>query len=79
MVSHGAPGDRPRVAEAPVGQSSEVRFALDVSVLPVSGPLGEVTICQFANENVFAQLNESVRSKDVFLIQPVLPRPGQKS
>jgi ribose-phosphate pyrophosphokinase len=32
--------------------------------------LGEVTICQFANENVFAQLNESVRSKDVFLIQP---------
>jgi ribose-phosphate pyrophosphokinase len=31
--------------------------------------LGEVTICQFANENVFTQLNESVRSKDVFLIQ----------
>jgi ribose-phosphate pyrophosphokinase len=33
-------------------------------------PLGNVTICQFANQNVFAKLNESVRSKDVFLIQP---------
>jgi ribose-phosphate pyrophosphokinase len=33
-------------------------------------PLGNVTIRQFANENVFAKLNESVRSKDVFLIQP---------
>jgi len=32
--------------------------------------LGQATIRQFANENVFAQLNESVRSKDVFLIQP---------
>jgi ribose-phosphate pyrophosphokinase len=33
-------------------------------------PLGAVTICQFANQNLFAKLNESVRSKDVFLIQP---------
>lgn len=33
-------------------------------------PLGKATILQFANENVFAKLNESVRSKDVFLIQP---------
>jgi ribose-phosphate pyrophosphokinase len=33
-------------------------------------PLGRVTIRQFANENVFAQLDESVRGKDVFLIQP---------
>ena len=33
-------------------------------------PLGRVTIRQFANENVFAQLEESVRGKDVFLIQP---------
>jgi ribose-phosphate pyrophosphokinase len=33
-------------------------------------PLGQVTIRQFANENIFAKLNESVRSKDVFLIQP---------
>jgi ribose-phosphate pyrophosphokinase len=33
-------------------------------------PLGQVTIRQFDNENVFAKLNESVRSKDVFLIQP---------
>jgi ribose-phosphate pyrophosphokinase len=32
--------------------------------------LGQVTIRQFANENLFAKLNESVRSKDVFLIQP---------
>ena len=33
-------------------------------------PLGQVTICQFANQNIFAKLHESVRSKDVFLIQP---------
>jgi len=33
-------------------------------------PLGRVTIRQFANENVFAKLDESVRGKDVFLIQP---------
>lgn len=32
-------------------------------------PLGKVTIRQFANENVFAKLGESVRGKDVFLIQ----------
>jgi ribose-phosphate pyrophosphokinase len=35
--------------------------------------LGEVAICQFANQNIFAKLNESVRSKDVFLIQPTCP------
>jgi ribose-phosphate pyrophosphokinase len=33
-------------------------------------PLGKVTIQQFANANIFAKLNESVRGKDVFLIQP---------
>jgi ribose-phosphate pyrophosphokinase len=33
-------------------------------------PLGSVTIRQFANGNIFAQLEESVRGKDVFLIQP---------
>ena len=33
-------------------------------------PLGKVTICQYANQNIFAKLRESVRSKDVFLIQP---------
>lgn len=33
-------------------------------------PLGAVTIRQFANQNVWAKLDESVRSKDVFLIQP---------
>lgn len=32
--------------------------------------LGQLTIRQFANGNVFAKLHESVRGKDVFLIQP---------
>jgi len=32
--------------------------------------LGKATISQFANGNIFAKLNESVRSKDVFVIQP---------
>jgi ribose-phosphate pyrophosphokinase len=33
-------------------------------------PLGAVTIRQFANQNIWAKLDESVRSQDVFLIQP---------
>ncbi len=33
-------------------------------------PLGKVSICQFANQNIFAKLRESVRSKDVFVVQP---------
>jgi ribose-phosphate pyrophosphokinase len=32
--------------------------------------LGQVEILQFANQNIYARLRESVRSKDVFLIQP---------
>jgi ribose-phosphate pyrophosphokinase len=36
-------------------------------------PLGQVSICQYANQNIFARLNESVRTKDVFLIQPTCP------
>ena len=32
--------------------------------------LGKATVWQFANGNIFAKLNESVRSKDVFIIQP---------
>jgi ribose-phosphate pyrophosphokinase len=40
-------------------------------------PLGQATIYQFANQNIFAKLNESVRGKDVFLIQPTCP--GQRN
>jgi len=36
-------------------------------------PLGGVTIYQYDNQNIFAKLNESVRGKDVFLIQPTCP------
>jgi ribose-phosphate pyrophosphokinase len=36
-------------------------------------PLGKVAICQFHNQNIFAKLKESVRSKDVFVIQPTCP------
>jgi ribose-phosphate pyrophosphokinase len=43
--------------------AQEIADRLDTS-------LGRVTIRQFANENLFAKLDESVRSKDVFLIQP---------
>jgi ribose-phosphate pyrophosphokinase len=44
-------------------------LALEIANL-LGKSLGNVTICQFANENIFAKLNESVRGKDVFLIQP---------
>ncbi len=32
-------------------------------------PLGDATVTQFANENIFVKLNESVREKDVFVVQ----------
>lgn len=44
-------------------------LALEIADL-LHKPLGKATICQFANQNIFAKLRESVRSKDVFLIQP---------
>ncbi len=35
----------------------------------VGVPLGDATIVKFSNENIFIKLNESVREKDVFVIQ----------
>ncbi len=35
----------------------------------VGVPLGDATIVRFTNENIFVKLNESVREKDVFIIQ----------
>ena len=32
-------------------------------------PTGDLTITQYANENIFVRLNESVREKDVFVVQ----------
>ena len=32
-------------------------------------PTGDVTITQYPNENIFVRLNESVREKDVFVVQ----------
>jgi ribose-phosphate pyrophosphokinase len=32
-------------------------------------PIGDVTLATFPNENIFVRLNESVREKDVFVIQ----------
>jgi ribose-phosphate pyrophosphokinase len=36
-------------------------------------PLGGADVFQFANSNTFVRLHESVRGKDVFLIQPTSP------
>ena len=33
-------------------------------------PLGKAEVFQFSNENIFVRLKESVRSQDVFIIQP---------
>ena len=35
----------------------------------VGVPLGDATIVKFSNENIFVKLNESVREKDVFVVQ----------
>jgi ribose-phosphate pyrophosphokinase len=32
-------------------------------------PMGDITVTSFPNENIFVRLNESVREKDVFVIQ----------
>ena len=36
-------------------------------------PLGGADVFQFPNTNTFVRLHESVRGKDVFLIQPTSP------
>jgi ribose-phosphate pyrophosphokinase len=35
----------------------------------MSMPMGDATVTKFANENIFVRLNESVREKDVFVVQ----------
>ncbi|NTV62904.1 MAG: ribose-phosphate pyrophosphokinase-like domain-containing protein, partial [Oscillochloris sp.] len=35
----------------------------------VGVPMGDATIVKFSNENIFVKLNESVREKDVFVVQ----------
>ncbi len=39
----------------------------------VGVPLGDATVTQFPNENIFVRLNESVREKDVFVVQSLCP------
>lgn len=34
-------------------------------------PLGEANVSQFSNENIFVQILESVRERDVFVVQPI--------
>ena len=33
-------------------------------------PLGDAEVFEFNNENIFVKINENVRGKDVFLVQP---------
>src|SRR5438094_5785648 len=33
-------------------------------------PLGDADVFQFSNENIFVKINENVRGRDVFVIQP---------
>ena len=33
-------------------------------------PLGEADVFQFSNENIFVKINENVRQRDVFIVQP---------
>ncbi|HWQ16008.1 MAG TPA: ribose-phosphate pyrophosphokinase [Roseiflexaceae bacterium] len=35
----------------------------------LSVPMGDVTVTSFPNENIFVRLNESIREKDVFVVQ----------
>ncbi|HLB12982.1 MAG TPA: ribose-phosphate diphosphokinase, partial [Dehalococcoidia bacterium] len=33
-------------------------------------PLGKADVFQFSNENIFVKINENVRQRDVFIVQP---------
>ncbi len=35
-------------------------------------PLGQMKVYQFSNENIFVEIGENVRQRDVFLIQPIV-------
>jgi ribose-phosphate pyrophosphokinase len=35
----------------------------------LSVPIGDITVTSFSNENIFVRLNESIREKDVFVVQ----------
>src|ERR1051326_6401442 len=35
-------------------------------------PLGDADVFQFSNENIFVKINENVRGRDVFVIQPFI-------
>ena len=34
-------------------------------------PLGDADVFQFSNENIFVKINDNVRGRDVFVIQPL--------
>jgi ribose-phosphate pyrophosphokinase len=51
--------------------SGNANPALATAVAAYLGvPLGKADVFSFSNENIFVKLNESVRSNDVFIIQP---------
>jgi len=52
-----------------IGGSGNPELAQKISAA-LKVPLLEVKITVFSNENIFIQLQQSVRSKDVFIIQP---------
>jgi len=52
-----------------IAGSGNPQLAQEIS-RSIGVPLHQVTIEQFANENIFVQLNQTVRSMDVFIIQP---------
>jgi ribose-phosphate pyrophosphokinase len=37
---------------------------------PLNVPLGKAQVFQFSNENIFVKIDENVRGKDVFVVQP---------
>src|SRR3954453_3712516 len=45
------------------------KLAADVAA-EAGVPLGKAEVFEFSNENIFVKLNESVRAKDVFIVQP---------
>jgi ribose-phosphate pyrophosphokinase len=52
-----------------IGGSGNPGLAQEISAA-LGSPLHEAEIAVFSNENIFIQLKQTVRSKDVFIIQP---------
>ncbi|HET6762306.1 MAG TPA: ribose-phosphate pyrophosphokinase-like domain-containing protein, partial [Longimicrobiaceae bacterium] len=57
-----------------LGGSANLPLAQEIAE-KLGMPLGEVTIKRFADDELFVRIDENVRGRDLYIIQPTCP-PG---